>query len=714
MDQQKQAIYEFGEFRLDALRLSLTTTADGRVVPLKPKACEILLALIEKRGQVATKEELIRRVWREAFVEEGNLTVNLSSLRKALGDSADQPRFIMTLPGKGYRFVADVREVPSIPEPEASERSPSITAGQPAASRWRWTWITMVVGLLAIAGIVALAIYFSRRPSAPLPFAAFRLTKLTTSGNARSAAISPDGKFVAYVVEENQAQSIWLKQLEPASDRSILGPLTDTHLAGLVFSRTSNEIYFLKSDKGTPSAIVRMGLLGGKMERLAEDVDSPPALSPDGRTIAFIRGMPSSNATGLFVVPANGGEARALASRPAATGFVISSNPVWSEDGKKLTCAVEEKDGMRNHAGLSRIEVASGQAEVWPSPRFTRIDQISLLSENRGLLIAGATEATGGLSQLWHLSPVDGTARRITNDLYDYREVSLTADGKTMVAVKKDVQTNIWLASDLTDAGATQITNTNYDGAEGMAFAPNGDLIYTARGAETLDLWILAADGAKRQLTFNDGNNMQPAVSPDGRVVAFTSTRSGAQHIWVMNLDGRGARQLTDGEDDGAPDWTADGSAIVYRSYVNGVPFVFSIPAGGGPPAQLTDRMSGPPRVSPDGTKILVQIRPSDLAKPKLSIVAITGGPAQAEFDITSGRYQWSAEGLSFLFINGALDNAMNLRRQAADPTRPPEQLTRWTTDRIYAFALSRDGKKAAVARGRNMSDVVVFNQVVR
>jgi Tol biopolymer transport system component/DNA-binding winged helix-turn-helix (wHTH) protein len=716
MDQQKPAIYEFGEFRLDALRLSLTT-ADGRTVPLKPKACEILLALIESRSQVATKDELMRRVWGGAFVEEGNLTVNLSSVRKALGDSTDRPRFIITLPGKGYRFVADVREVSErVPESESesheAESAPPSAKSRPAW--WRWVWIGAAVVMLGLGAVVAWAIYRTRHPAAPLPFANFRLTKLTTSGNARSAAISPDGRFVAYVIEENQAQSIWLKQLNAAGDRSILGPLNETHLAGLVFSKSGDEIYFLKSDQANPGALVRTGLLGGKLEKLADDVDSPPALSPDGRTVAFIRGMPTNNSTALFVLPAAGGEARPLASRAAAKGFVISANPAWTEDGKNLICAVEDADDRGSYFGLVRIDAATGQAAVLPSPRFTRIDQIALLSSNRGLLVAGATEATSALNQIWHLANPEGTARRITNDLYDYRELSVTADGGTLIAVKKDVQTNIWLAPGLSDERATQLTNTNYDGAEGLAYAANGDLIYTSRGTDALDLWSLSPDGAKRQLTFGKGNNTLPAVSPDGRSVAFVSTRSGAQHLWIMSIDGSNARQLTNGDDDGAPDWTPEGTAIIYRTYVKGVPFVFTVPAGGGTPAQLTDKLSGPPRVSPDGKKILVQIRAADLAVPKLSLVDIKGGPTEADFDTTSARYQWLPDGRSFIYVNASQDNAMNLRRQAVDPHQPPEQLTHWPAERIYAFALTRDGKTAAVARGRNLSDVVLFAQTVK
>jgi hypothetical protein len=164
--------------------------------------------------------------------------------------------------------------------------------------------------------------------------------------------------------------------------------------------------------------------------------------------------------------------------------------------------------------------------------------------------------------------------------------------------------------------------------------------------------------------------------------------------------------------DDGSPAWSSDGKTIFYRSYVKGMPLLFSIPAAGGTPGQLTNEMSGAPRVSVDGTKILVQVRPTALGAGKLYLIGVNGGPPEKIFNVSSGRYQWAGDGASFLFLNGLVDNAANLWRQPMDPALPPVQLTKWKTDRIYAFCLSRDGRTAAVARGRSVSDVVLIGEV--
>ncbi|HVG17904.1 MAG TPA: transcriptional regulator, partial [Blastocatellia bacterium] len=109
MSQQSKHFYDFGPYRLDTVKRLLLK--EGEPVSLTPKALDTLLALVQDSGQVIGKEELIKRVWPDSFVEEGNLTVNISMLRKALGETPNQHRYIVTVPGRGYRFVASVREI---------------------------------------------------------------------------------------------------------------------------------------------------------------------------------------------------------------------------------------------------------------------------------------------------------------------------------------------------------------------------------------------------------------------------------------------------------------------------------------------------------------------------------------------------------------------------------------------------------------------------
>src|SRR5258705_3834463 len=102
-------IYEFGPFRVDTLRRLLLH--EGTQVRLPAKAFEILLVLLERKGSLVEKDELMRRVWPDAVVEENNLTVNMSALRRSLTESPGEHRYVVTVPGRGYQFVAEVRQL---------------------------------------------------------------------------------------------------------------------------------------------------------------------------------------------------------------------------------------------------------------------------------------------------------------------------------------------------------------------------------------------------------------------------------------------------------------------------------------------------------------------------------------------------------------------------------------------------------------------------
>jgi DNA-binding winged helix-turn-helix (wHTH) protein len=114
MSSQEKHLYEFGPFRIDPLKRRLLR--DEEPLPLTPKAFDTLLVLVEQSGKTIEKDELMRKVWPDAIVEENNLTQNITALRKSLGDSRHDSQYIATIPGLGYRFVADVKKV-TLPGP---------------------------------------------------------------------------------------------------------------------------------------------------------------------------------------------------------------------------------------------------------------------------------------------------------------------------------------------------------------------------------------------------------------------------------------------------------------------------------------------------------------------------------------------------------------------------------------------------------------------
>ena len=168
MSQQTNEIYEFGSFRLDQQERLLQR--DGAGVSLTPKAFDLLLALLERAGKLVEKEELFQTVWPDTMVEESNLSSNIALIRKALGDDAAAPRFVETVPKRGYRFIAELRIVEAEVVPVIASKEPeSLPARSAALPAWlRHPNKRMLLALGLVVALVLLAIaggrYFGRTP----------------------------------------------------------------------------------------------------------------------------------------------------------------------------------------------------------------------------------------------------------------------------------------------------------------------------------------------------------------------------------------------------------------------------------------------------------------------------------------------------------------------------------------------------------------------
>src|SRR4030095_4633938 len=226
MPEQNHYVYEFGPFHLDATRRILLK--EGQPLKLFPKEFETLLALVEHSGELLEKDDLMRRVWQDAIVEESNLTTNISHLRKVLGESRDRHPYIVTVPGHGYRFVAGVRqafdevvvhdrttvtieqseseskEARRRTVPDSGVANVSQPTTRPELLVRRNVLLAATVVVLAVAGFGLYRLIKQRfekdRPAAP--FSAIELTRLTNSGHATLAAMSPDGRYIVHVSKD--------------------------------------------------------------------------------------------------------------------------------------------------------------------------------------------------------------------------------------------------------------------------------------------------------------------------------------------------------------------------------------------------------------------------------------------------------------------------------------------------------------------------------
>jgi Tol biopolymer transport system component len=227
------------------------------------------------------------------------------------------------------------------------------------------------------------------------------------------------------------------------------------------------------------------------------------------------------------------------------------------------------------------------------------------------------------------------------------------------------------------------------------------------------DIWSMNSDGSdRRQLTTDTHWDTAPAVSPDGRYVAFMSNRGGAENIWLMDIDGENQRRLTSNVVGRVPMFSADSKWVFFDSEEIGKETVWKMPVEGGEPTQVVAEASFIQTLSPDGS-LLVYIGDSGNARSnliKLRIVPSGGGPPIQSFDAPGWEYYWSPNRRSLTF-RWKRDGVVNLWEQPLDGNEP-RQLTSFTSEGVLTHAWSRDGKQLALARSKVTSDVVLISDL--
>jgi len=541
----------------------------------------------------------------------------------------------------------------------------------------------------------------------PESFQTMRLAKLTYTGNVESfnAAISPDGKYFAYVTAEAGEEGLSVKQTATDSMVSIVAP-GPINLTGVAFSPDSNFVYYTMAEKDGQSALFQAPALGGPSRRLVANAEKNVTFSPDGKSLAFIR----NSAHVMLADAADGGNVRQLSKAADGNRYI---NLAWSPKGDSIATVYFSQTDSNDH--LSQVSLADGSEKPVASDiPWLRLRGVAWLPDASALVISGRDFDTQA-SQLWQIDQPGGATRRITNDLSLYTGATVTKDGRSVLSVQENYLSNIWVAQ--ADGKSRKITSElgRDEGMSGVAIAPDGRMAYTVRVKGDQDIWTMDADGTGgRQLTFNSKANFSPVYSPDGRFIVFVSTRGSGFDIWRMDADGGNPFQLTNApEVDADPFVSPDGKFVYYHALNNDrVPTIWRVPIEGGTPEQLTQFRSSKPILSPDGELFVCETRESEAdPQPKLAIVSADGGAIKTSLNspsiAKSRTIRWSADGKGLIYVQ-TKDRVDNLWLQPIDGGAQT-QLTNFESDRIFRFDISADGKSFAMARGNENSDVVLI-----
>ncbi len=575
-------------------------------------------------------------------------------------------------------------------------------------------FITMVVTtLLAVTASVYL--YFNRPSAVRSPFQSVQFRRFTTSGKATRAAISPDGKYIVHAINDAGKQSLLVRQVTDSNNVVIVQP-ADIFYRGLTFSRDGTSVYFVSQERTDPiQTLYQVPVLGGTPKKILRDIDSPVAVSPDGKQLAFIRRVRGKGEDQLVLANSDGSNSRILASRKGADFYNITGLE-WSPDGKVLACPAGSNAGTR-HMFVAEINVATGQEKPLSPLRWANVGRLSWTRDGKGLVI-GAMEQGSSLTQIWFLPYPTGAAQRITNDLNDYRDMYVTGDSRTLVTVQLEAHVNVWLTSPNDPSRSKQITEGigQRSGERGLTWMPNGTLVYISRASGSQDIWMMDQAGqAQRQLTTAETRaDIYPAISPDGRHIVFVSTRSGNSHIYRLDLETNDQIQLTKGISEEFPTVSADGKWVIYNSTASTNFTLWRVPIDGGEPQQLTNRLSQWPVVSPDGQRIACWYRQESNAPWKLAFIPINGGEPEKLFDLPGADapfpVRWTPDGKAITFVStrGGVSNIWSQNIETGET----KQLTQFTSDQIFWFDWSRDGKQLATSRGKITNDVVLISDV--
>ncbi|MGE0129537.1 MAG: winged helix-turn-helix domain-containing protein [Blastocatellales bacterium] len=737
MTQQIKRFYEFDRFRIDVTERVLMS--EGEIVPLTQKAFEVLLALVNRRGGIVSKEELMEKVWPDTFVEESNLAQNIYTLRKALGQTPDGEGYIATVPRRGYRFAAEVRELSEEEKPQSEpapvkldidvaaqtaapgailvegESGNSLIVSKSASNSTRIPRALKIISaaVLLIAA-VSIAWLISEANRGDAISKNMTVTAITTTGNVLTAAISPDGAYIAYATSENSDQSaLWIEQLSTSTRRAIV-PAAEHRFYALTFSPDGGHVYYVAdTNESTRRSVYRVSVLGGPSKRLFEDINAAVALSPDGSKIALRRAVDARRAMILTVADADGSNEREIASIKY-TGLFY--DPAWSPDGKMIACAAGDPNGVADMY-VAGVSVGDWAMKTISARRWKWIGQMAWLADSSGLVMV-ARENSASPRQIWLLDYASGRASRITNDANIYNRLSLAANSGVIAALQAKQVSNVWIIPAGDGGRAKQITLAAGGYRGELSWTSDGKIVYESEAGASPAISVMEADGSGSRLLTGELTGRAHVgwanASPDGRHVVFTSDLKGERHIWRMNIDGGNAIQLTNGTGEDNPYCSPDGRWVYYTNLERSGadrPTIGRVSIDGGEMKRLTEDFTAHPSVSPDGKLFACLYAEGPGPIPwKIAVYPFDGGRPVKVFakPLHSQSIRWTPDGRGLTYAENPASGAAKIWIQPLDGGEP-KLMAEFETDRIFGLDWSRDGKYLACVRGLWATNVVLI-----
>ena len=586
-----------------------------------------------------------------------------------------------------------------------------------ASARQNWRVVAAISLLLLLVG--AGALYWKGFFQHGMAVSAFRnptISSLTATGDVLRARISPDGRYLAYTSRKNTQFSLWVRQIAAANAVQVLRPGQD-EIVDMTFTPDGNYLDYSLRVPGNWTKVYQVPILGGTSRPLLSAARTNVTFSPDSRQMAYGLMDLDLKRTYLMVANADGTGSRKLSTQEIRPLGGVRQVVRWSPDGQRIAAIVYEPESSGQNTILVEVDVATGNQKRMPGKRWRGVEDFDWLPDGSGLLIA-AQEKTAVPTQLWIVSYPGGETRRVTNDLSDYLSASVSADGNTIASAQENDSSSLWVGPGDAPDEARQITSGRMDGQLGIAWTPDGRIVYVGNHAANWDLYVADANGEnERQLSFEGRYHETPTVCNSGRTVVYATNFDGLMHLWKLDLQSGAETKLTSGLGEMEPECESTGRWLLYVGQEESRNLhIFKMPVSGGAPIQLDRRVASGPAIAVtlDGRHVAFPTSGKD-GTLLGAIAAVEAGTPEGEVpidiklepDVTPvARSGPDSRSVVLPDIRTGTPNLW------AFPLQEPgqaKQLTHYTSGMIWNFRWSPDGKLVAIARGSNARDVVLF-----